>query len=125
MGDDTLHQLLKVLGQAAVPTESGERALHDPAARLHGKPRLLGWSADDGDAPVQVLLDPVLEAALVRPVGPQLLQPGELAVGTGQQVQAPIPILFVSRMDVNAQDQPVGVDQQVALAARDLSPPPS
>lgn len=101
----------------------GEGALHDPAARLDGEADLLGLGADDGHAPAEGGLDPVLELTLVGAVGPQLLDARELVVGADQQIEAAIAILLVGRMDVDAQDQAGGVHQQVALAAEDLFSP--
>ena len=123
MGDDARDQVLEVLGQAAVAAQMGEGALDDPALGLDGEADLVGGGLDDGHTPAEGGLDPILEFTLVGAVRPQLLDARELLVGADQQVEAAIPILLVGGVDVHPQDEPEGVDQQVALAAEDLFSP--
>ena len=118
-----LGQFLVVLGQAAVPTEPRQRALHPPANREQDEAHLLGQLADHDHPPAEMGLDPVLELAGVGAVNPDQRKPWELAVRADQQVEARVPILHVGRGDQRPQQQPERVDQDVALATVDqLSP---
>src|SRR5712692_3045420 len=77
----------------------------------------------DLDLPSQRGLDPLVEAfLLVSTVGPDQLQtrkdPGERR----KQVFAATVVLDVGLVYQHLQDQPIGIDQQVALAAFDFFP---
>jgi hypothetical protein len=94
--------VLEVLGQTTVAAQVGESALHHPTARLDSEADLGRRGTDDGHPPAEGGLDPVLETALVGTIRPELLDAWKLLVGTHQQIEAAIPILLVSRMDVDA-----------------------
>jgi hypothetical protein len=123
VGDNAGDQMLEVLGQSTVAAQVGEGALDHPATRLDGEADLIGLGADDGHVPAEGGLDPVLELALVGAIRPQLLDAWELLVRSDQEIEATISILLVGGMDVDAQDQPEGIHQQVPLAAEDLFSP--
>src|SRR5216684_8652993 len=77
----------------------------------------------DLDIPSQRALDPLVEAfLLVAAIGPNQLEtrkdPGERR----KQAFAAAVVLDVGLMDEHMQDQPIRIDQQVALAAFDFFP---
>jgi hypothetical protein len=75
----------------------------------------------DLDLPSQCRLDPLVEALLlVAAIGPDQLQTRKGPFERRKQALAATVVLDVGCMDEHVQDQPIGIDQQVALAAFDL-----
>ena len=78
----------------------------------------------DLDLPSQLCLDPLAEAfLLVAAIRPDQLQTRKAALERRQQAFAAAVVLDIGLMDEHLQDQPRGIDQQVALAAFDLFAP--
>jgi len=76
------------------------------------------------DVPSQLRLDPLAEAfLLVAAIRPDQLQTRKDPFERRKQVFAAAVVLDVGFMDERMQDQPSGIDQQVALAAFDLFAP--
>jgi hypothetical protein len=75
----------------------------------------------DLDLPPERRLDPLVEAFfLVAASGPDQLQARQGLVERRKQAFAATLVLDVGFMDEHVQDQPIGIDQHVALAAFDL-----
>ena len=88
----------------------------------------MGHNLDDA---AQFGLDPCREVeALVAAIGPDQLEPGKDPFEGSQQQFAALLVLDVGFMHELVQDQAVGIDEDVALAALDLlaaviaAPPP-
>src|SRR5258708_12995430 len=78
----------------------------------------------DLDLPSQRRLDPLAEAfLLVAAIGPDQLQTRKDSVERRKQAFAAAVVLDVGLMNLDMQDQPSVIDQQVALAAFDLFAP--
>ena len=76
------------------------------------------------DVPSQLRLDPLAEAfLLVAAIRPDQLETPKDPFEWRKQVFAAAVVLDVGFMDEHVQDQPSGIDQQVALAAFDLFAP--
>src|SRR5690606_5440807 len=73
----------------------------------------------DLDRPAQLLLDPGLAGAGVALVDPDVPQPGELLGGALQEERHARPVPDRRVVDRGPQHQPLGLDQEVALAAAD------
>jgi hypothetical protein len=131
-----LAEALVVLAEAAAVPQPRKGPLHRPPARqdatetcrAQGRPVDLlpgdhphaAWlpgMLDDLNGPTQLLLDPGLAGAGVALVDPGVTQARELLVGPGQELRQGRPFLERRAVDVGPEDQPEGVDQEVALAA--------
>src|SRR5260370_35313864 len=78
----------------------------------------------DLDLPSQRRLDPLAEAfLLVAAIGPDQLQTRKDSVERRKQAFAAAVVLDVGLMNLDMQDQPIGIDHQVALPAFDLLAP--
>jgi len=76
---------------------------------------------DDLDIPSQPRLDPLVEAfLLVAAIGPNQLETRKVLGERREQTFAAAVVLDVGLMNQDLQDQPIRIDQQVALAAFDL-----
>src|SRR5215470_10853695 len=73
------------------------------------------------DLPSQCCLDPLVEALfVVSTIGPDQLETWQDPAELCKQAFAAAIVVEIGLRNQNLQDQPVGIDQQVALAAFDL-----
>jgi len=139
----TAREQFIVFGESAPRRKPGEGALDNPAVRKHMKTArsdplpinhgvLWGPDAsqatpgmcDDLDLPADRRLDPLAEAFLVvAAISPDQLEPREAPLERRKQELAAAVVLDVGFMDEHVQDQPVGINQQVAFATLDLLAP--
>ncbi len=78
----------------------------------------------DLDLPSQRRLDPLAEALLlVSAIGPNQLETRKGLFERRKQELAATVVLDIGFMDLRTQDQPIRIDQQVALATFDLFAP--
>ena len=78
----------------------------------------------DLDIPPQRRPDPLVEALLlVSTIGPDQLQTRKEPLERRKQAFAAAVVLDIGFMDEHMQDQPIRIDEQVALAAFDLFAP--
>ena len=75
---------------------------------------------DDLQRTAQGSFDPLAHFATVSTIRPDMLQAGQLALQGSQQQLGAVPIGHISGVHHGANDQTLGVDQQVALAAIDF-----
>lgn len=97
--------------------EPGEGPLDDPSLRQQDEPPAALRPPDDLEDPAARQERPVDERASISGVGPHDLQSADLPTCPGQHLFRPVPILRVSGMHDDGDDQPQRVDQQVPLAA--------
>ena len=105
-------------GPAAAPDQPGEGPLHHPAPRQQDEALLPRRLADQLQHQAAELLRPA-DGRLVRPVGPDQLQPREAALEPGRDELDAVAVLDRGRVDDDRQEQPHGVDDDVPLPARD------
>ncbi len=75
----------------------------------------------DLDLPPQLGLDPLAEAfLLVSAIGPDQLEPSKAVLERREQELAPVSVLNGGFLHQHVQDQPSGIDQQMALTPLDL-----
>ena len=112
---------LEVARQAAVSTDPGEGAFDDPALGKTDEAMQL-VSLDDFQRPGAGLCDGCGRlGSLVAGVGEDALDEGEEAARTLVKNQSrAIAILHIGRVDDDVQQEAERVDENVALAARDL-----
>ena len=115
-----LGQLLVVLGEAAPSSEPAERPLDHPPARENGE------AGGARDAPHDDQRQAEEEAGeqdghtIVDAVGEHGPKPAIQRLDPPQQVACPVGVLDVGRVDDDPEQQPRGIDGDVALAAFDL-----
>ena len=81
------------------------------------------WMFHDLDLPPQLPLDPLAEAfLLVSAIGPDQLETRKAALERRKQGLAAVSVLNVGFMHQHMQDQPIRIDQEMALAPFDLLP---
>ena len=128
-------QLFIVFGQPPIHDRPGERVPHHPAARLDGEAtgnrrRLLAGShpgpADSGppvlgelQRPAQGRLHPLSALAGVGAIRSDRLQAGQLAFQRSQQQLGAITARQSGGVHERPNDQPLRIDQQMALAPID------
>jgi len=109
-----------VLAQAAVASEPGEGSFDDPALGQDHEARQVVAAFDDLQDPASQLPCPLDQLAGVPAVGPDPLEPPELADQSGQRPLRPVAVLDVGRMHDHNQQQAQGVYDDVTLAPVDL-----
>src|SRR4029453_6272176 len=134
-----LTEPLVVLAQTTTLPEPAERALHYPAARqdatktlrperlpINDRPdrcpdasRLRGMP-NYVHTPAQLRFNPGLSTPYVALVDPYMLQPWKLLLDSLQHQGDSRSVLDCSAVDLDPQDEPLGVHQQVALAPTEL-----
>src|SRR5919197_2327815 len=134
-----LTEPLVVLTQTTTLPEPAERPLHDPAARqdatktlgperlpINDRPdrcpdasRLRGMP-NHFHTPAQLRFNPGLSTPCVALIDPHMLQPWKLRLDSLQHQGDSRSVLDRSAVDLDPQDQPLGVHQQVALAPTEL-----
>lgn len=119
-GGDGPGVALIVARQTAVAADPGEGALDDPALGQDDEAVRLA-ALDDLQRPAAGLGDnPGHLRPLIAGVGEDALDEGEQAPRRLQQIAGAVAILHVAGMDSHAQEQAERVDENVALAPRDL-----
>lgn len=115
-----LREEFVVLAEAAIAIEPGERAFDDPAfgQNLESLGRIA--SLDDLKIAIGEFLGPPLQLSRVGPVGPNLRQPRALEPYLLYHLLRPVAVLHVGRMHDHADDQPQGIDDNMALASFNL-----
>ena len=111
-------------------SQPGEGPLDDPAARedleaARGRRRLAVGPApdparralDDRDGPAQCRFDPVFAAAAIARVDPQMCQARETAILSVEHQEGTVTVGDVGGMNDRAQEEALGIDQQMPLAA--------
>ena len=112
---------LEVLGETAAPTDPSESAFDDPAFGKNDEAMQL-VAFDDLDLPRPGLCDSRGEfRSLIAGIGEDALDEWEHATRAAVEYQArSIAILHVGGMDDDVQQEAERVDENVALATRDL-----
>lgn len=105
-----------VFAQPAVPIQPSECSLHDPTPGQDGESLGRIAAFDNLDRPAGERLDPGFELPGIPPVGPNFLQARAVEADLFNDFLAAVAILHAGRMDDRADDQPQGVNQQMALA---------
>lgn len=119
-GGDGARVALEVAREAAVAADPGEAALDDPtlgqddeAMRVAPLDDIQLPGAGPGDGARQL-------RPLIAAVGVDALDEGERAAALAQQRDRAVVILDICGMDDDVQEETERVDEDVALAARDL-----
>ena len=111
---------LVVTGKPPVSADPGQRPFHDPSFREHDKAVAVA-AAHNLEHPSAGPSDGGLHlAALVACITDDALDKGEGPSGLAQQGLGSVPVLHARGMDDDRQEEPKGVGQDVALAAKDL-----
>lgn len=111
---------LEVAHQAPVAADPGKGAFDHPALGQDDEAMEFG-ALDDVEFPGAGLGDSGRHlGSLIAGVGEDDLDEGEQAAAPPQQLEGAVVILHRSRMDHDVQEQAEGIDEDVALAARDL-----
>jgi len=113
-------QRLVVFAQAAVSSEPGESAFHDPPLGQNHEARKVVAAPDDFQNPPAQLPRPLDQLTGIAAVGPDQLQPGEPDLEQRQHQLGPVAVLDVGRMHYHGQHQPQRVYDDVTLAAIDF-----
>ena len=119
-GDNGSGITLEVAGEAPVAADPGERSLHDPAFR-QGHEAVRVGALNDTQLPAAGRGDGRRHPRpLVAAVGEDGLDEGERTARGSKQLAGAVAILHVGGMDDDAQQQAECIDEDVALAPRDL-----
>ena len=119
-GDNGSGITLEVAGEAPVAADPGERSLHDPAFR-QGHEAVRVGALNDFQLPAAGRGDGRRHPRpLVAAVGEDGLDEGERTARGSKQLAGAVAILHVGGMDDDAQQQAECIDEDVALAPRDL-----
>src|SRR5208337_213402 len=108
---------LEVFGQTPVSADPSEEALDHPSPRLDGEADLIGLGSHDLNSNARCLRDFL---SGVGTIGEQLFDEWKQGARNLQQVAASITVLDVGGMRFEDKAAPIGIDQNVALAAFDL-----
>ncbi len=110
----------EITGQAAIVADPGQGSFDDPAFGQDDEVMRIG-TFDDLEHPAAGIGDrPSGLWPLIAGIGEDALDEGEGAARLAQNLAHAVAVLNVGRMHDNAQQQTEGVDEDVALAARDL-----
>src|SRR5215831_3763918 len=110
----------EVSGEAAASAEPGKGAFDNPAPRQELKAFDPEWPLDDVDCPRPAMGECVSKLfAAIDPVGKDMPQLGKALSETLQQGDCAMDILDIGGMDVNGQQQAIGIGDDVPLAAID------
>ncbi len=108
-------------GTSTATTEPGEGPFHHPAARQDGEALGLVGTLDDFHGPLAELRQSPLQlVARISAIGEDMPEPGPAVADRFQEAGRPITVLNVRAMHHQADHQPQRVDNDVALAPRDL-----
>ena len=109
-----------------VPDESSalhdpsEGSLDDPAATQEDEAGHEGQAADDLDGDVGLVLRPIDKLSGVATVCEDVLNEWKAGAGTLEHTLCAITILNVSAVNLDGEEPPVCIGQDMALASRDL-----
>jgi len=119
-GCDGARVALEVASQTSIAADPGEGALDNPALGQNDK--AVGLAAlDDLQGPAPGLTDKLRHLwSLIARVSEDALDERERAPCAAQHVAGAVAILHVGGMDGDAQQEAERVDEDMALAARDL-----
>src|SRR5436853_1513581 len=110
----------EVFGEAATSAEPGKGSLNHPASRQELEAFDAEWPLDDLDSPLAAMGERVSKLlAAIDPVGKHMPQLGKALAQALQQGHGAMDILNVGGMNVNGQQQAVGVGDDMALASVD------
>ena len=110
----------EVFGEAATSSEPGKGSLDHPASRQELEAFDAGWPLDDLDGPGAAMGERANELfAAIDAVGKDMPQLGKALAQALQQGHGAMDILNVGGMNVNGQQQAVGVGDDMALASVD------
>src|SRR5947209_8015012 len=110
----------EVFGEAATSSEPGKGSLDHPASRQELEAFDAGWPLDDLDGPGPAMGERVGELfAAIDAVGKDMPQLGKALAQALQQRHGTMDILNVGGMNVNGQQQAVGVGDDMTLAPVD------
>ncbi len=114
-------QILPVFGEAAAAVKPSDGALDDPSTRQDDKALELVRALDDFSLKIgqSGFLRGAEDRSGVAAVGEQLLQERKHPEQGFKQQDAAIPVLHAGRCHQSVQEQPLGVHQNMALAALD------
>ncbi len=116
-------QQFVLFAQAPVAIEPSKRALHHPTLWDHDEP--LDGVAAFGDLQADWSLrpqspNPVHQRSGIGAIRPDMPEPPILVAEDGEKLFRPIAILDAGSRHHHRQDQPEGIDEDMALAAFDL-----
>src|SRR2546423_9298845 len=110
----------EVFGEAAASAEPGKGSLNHPASRQELEAFDAEWPFDDLDGPWTAMGERVSKLlATIDPVGKHMPQLGKALAQALQQGHGAMDILNVGGMNVNGQQEAVGVSDDMALAPID------
>ena len=109
-----------VADASSVSGDPGQGPFNNPAAGQDMEACGVIGAFDDGQGQAQGLAGPDDELSGVSAVGPDQADPLTEPVQDGQEGLGPVPVLGAGPGDQHAQQQPHGVDRDVAFAAVDL-----
>ena len=112
--------MLVVANEAAGLHDPREAALDDPAAADDDKALCAGRALHDFQDDVGLGLRPADEPAGVPAIGIDPFDEGEAWTGAAEHALGAVAVLNIGRVDLDRQQAPVGVGQDVPLAPVDL-----
>jgi hypothetical protein len=120
-GGGAFDRLLPVLCEASAPTEPGEGALDDPAARLNFEAADVVGALDDLHGPIANLVESVTQLRpCISSIGEDVAQPRKRSPDGGEHLRSRVTILNIGSMDDQRDHQSERVGHDVALAALDF-----
>ena len=119
-GDDGPRVAFEVTRQTAVAADPGEGPLDDPSFGQHDKTVRVA-AFDDRDRPATGVGNNLGHlGSLIAGIGEDARDEGKRAACRAQQFAGAVAILHVGGMDHDAQQETERIDEDMALAARDL-----
>ena len=119
-GDDFAGVALVIAAEASVAADPGQRTLHDPALGQHDEAADVR-ALDDLQRPgSRLLYHGGHFGTLVATVADDALDEREALAGVSEQGLRPVAILHAGRVHIHVQQQAERVDEDVALAPKDL-----
>lgn len=109
-----------VFAQTTTPTQPRQRSFNDPASWQYLELVGVSWTLDYLHNPARQRLNPVNQLSRVASVRPDQLEAGETPYQFVDNKLSPIPVLDISRVGHDGQEQTHGVYHDVPLASRHL-----
>ena len=113
-------QSFVVFAEPSVSAQPPEGALHNPSARQHLKAMAVLGALDHLNQPASQTVSPIHQMPCVGSIRPDQLEPGESPQKLAQHQLGPIPVLNVRGMHNHRQQQPDGVNHDMALPSLHL-----
>ena len=118
-----LGEVFVVFAQPAIPIAPAQGTFDNPAFREHGK--ALGGRGPRDNLQVHRSIEtqpshPIDQGASIRLIRPDAAQPREPVPEDLQQALGPVAVLDTGRGDDYGEEQPEGIDEEVAFAPFDL-----